>query len=183
MPRAFSKEKVEAYVKHLPSWSYSYDRGVVVTEDNIVETTEAGYYTDDHIWESVQEEASTASYFDALVQKAIANCIKRGQKFYRSGRILNVWDTKKRCYYFVKAQVQASYEQVTYMVTSTINADTGDILDTTCTCKAQELKRCAHIAGVLHLMCIHTASHGSEGEFLQEMGVLGSDHSNTAMEN
>jgi len=56
-------------------------------------------------------------------------------------------------------------QQEFYVVESTVDQDSGKVLDATCTCKANALKRCARIAGMLILFIGNVEAHGYDGKY------------------
>ena len=109
------------------------------------------------------KRACLRQVFFESVKRAVLNCLPRGKRYLRAGHVLSVLDCARGDFYFLKGHVQASMEQDVRSVTVTVNNSTGQICTASCSCKAEALKRCAHIAAVLHLVLQHVSIAGIEG--------------------
>jgi len=189
IPQGFTEDRVKEYFQLLPQVSFSYTAGVLAALESEGSTTtattnsresvratvrtivdsdaESGSDPDDptEVNEDVNTTESTRNYFFELVKRAVLNCLPRGKRYVKSGHVLTVLDCVREGYYFLKGEVHASMEEAVRSVTVTVLTATGDICTASCTCKARSLKRCAHIASVMHLVLQHIEISGNEGEY------------------
>ncbi|KAK3908153.1 Ubiquitin carboxyl-terminal hydrolase 8 [Frankliniella fusca] len=149
IPQKYDYHKIEEYFDNIPEVVFSVAVGVV----------------------SRTQDASDDEVFDASLptpddrkRKYLTNTLGRGNLFVDSGRILSVYDYEKNGHYFIKSMVHASLMNKVYMTMLTIASFHGDVCNAICTCKANALGRCCHIAAVLLLIHRHIQTAGHEGE-------------------
>ncbi|KAK3931160.1 Filamentous hemagglutinin [Frankliniella fusca] len=151
IPKGFSKEAVDRYLEDdCPTFKFSHDCGVRFEDSDD---------PDDDF--DVEQEP---------VQYQVKSNVRRGTKYLKSGNILSVLDNYDGVHYYVKAQVQASMEDVIHVVRATFIEASGEIVDCSCECKARALKRCSHIVAVLLLLLEHIDTKGHDEQ------KLSSDH-------
>jgi len=156
LPEGFVETKVKEYFRRLPRLVFSYTKGVQALNDMVSDDEESDSEP------FVQEDESD---FSQLCKRAVENCIARGKRYFRSGRVLTVQDCTRDANYFLRSQVLASMELELRTVTATILQSSGDIVTASCSCKAKALNRCGHIAAVLTLVLDHVKTAGHEGDF------------------
>ena len=88
--------------------------------------------------------------------------MKRGKEFLKSNYIFDLKDCQRNASYFLKATVWASYSNDDYKVMVEISQDSGFVRDASCTCTANAMGRCSHVAGLLYKLEEHLLKHGPE---------------------
>ncbi len=90
-----------------------------------------------------------------------AKPLQKGRIYFESGHVgrETMHSNFKDNFYYIKASVKASYTDVLYPVTVTINQE-GYVQDATCDCVASAMARCNHIAGLLFALEDYTVRFG-----------------------
>ncbi|KAK3907406.1 E3 SUMO-protein ligase pli1 [Frankliniella fusca] len=165
IPEGFHYYNILDYFENIPQLEYSYKRGVLKSEAQTYIPPLHDDTSDDDSEDDDDDECHEMTFQD-LCRRAVKKCIKKGEQFLFSGRLLSMLDTTKDKHYFIKSQVQASMEDKLYGVVIILNVNDGSICTAECSCKAQALKRCGHIAAVLLRLWQQVFSEGYEGSLL-----------------
>lgn len=92
--------------------------------------------------------------------------LRQGFKFLKSRHARRIQDTVKSNTYFVQCDMKASMEKTFYKVKVAISIPSGNVKLCQCQCKAQSLRRCCHVSGLLlHVWC-HVRLNGFEGKHI-----------------
>ena len=86
----------------------------------------------------------------------------KGKNLYRSGHVKNMQNSTQKGNFFVKANVMASYSQVSYNSTITLSETSGTVKEGTCTCSASGMGRCAHVAALLFALEDYVTEFGTD---------------------
>lgn len=90
--------------------------------------------------------------------------LRQGFKFLKSKHARNIQDVVENNYYFIKCDMKASMDQTFYNVKIAISIPSGNVKLCQCECKAQSLRRCCHISGLLLYIWCHVRINGNEGK-------------------
>lgn len=91
--------------------------------------------------------------------------LRHGFKFLKSKHARNVRDMVDNDTYFVQCDMKASMDPVFYRVKIAMSKISGNVKLCQCECKAQTLRRCCHVSGLLlHVWC-HVRLNGYKGKF------------------
>ena len=116
----------------------------------------ANFSLDLHDGEGDLDDISTAKPFN------------KGEWFVVSDHVRKVQDSIHKDYYFVKANVKASYSKDLYNTTVTLSVRTGAVKEGTCTCRVKEMGRCSHVAALLLFLDDHVKTHGNDPKSVTE---------------
>lgn len=150
IPDNYSSAKVTEYLANIPLFRFSHTEGVIAVE-------EVGS-DDDEVFDFTQptQEGRKAMF--------VASTLKRADLFIRSKKIREMLDCVRDKHYYVKAEVRASFRDLTYNLSTMIARASGNVCLAECSCKALALGRCCHITAILLLIGRHVQRHGHEGE-------------------
>lgn len=83
----------------------------------------------------------------------------KGRLYYTSGHITDMQDAKYSGHYFLKSKVRASFRKCLYRVSGTL-CNNGQVIYSSCECKASAMGRCSHISGLLFALEDYTLNFG-----------------------
>ena len=173
LPDGLTTERLTEYFLELPPITYATGFGVLSILQPENADTDSEYDSEDEDDEDIEnytdELRSEPVDFSYHCRKAVLNCIARWERYLKYGFVIkcSVVNAERNAHYFLKAQVKASMESDLRFISVTISKTSGDICVATCTCKANALKRCSHIAAVVFHILDHISIQGHDGKNYQ----------------
>lgn len=98
--------------------------------------------------------------------------LRQGYKFLKSKHARNIRDMVQDGTYFVRCDMKASMDQAFYVVKIAMSVASGNIKLCECQCKAQSLRRCCHVSGLLLYVWCYVRLNGFEGKSSPQLLVF-----------